>query len=408
MNESSRAGFRRAAPDGIVACVLLAFLATAGLFYVNIMPALVAGLIDGLGFSNREAGFVGSANVYGAACGALIAVFLVRRLPWRRTAFLLLLLLFSLDLVSTLVTSATPLIALRFLHGMVGGTSVGIGLAVMARTTIPDRAFGMLLTVQYAAGGLGIMFLPGLAKSYGPEVLFLALAAFTLATLAMLPFLAEYPPRSQPVLPAPGSARIRRGPLIRTLVAVFLFQAANMGLNAFLIPLARHYGLEDAFIAGTIGAASWVGALGSIAVIWMAGRFGRTAPVASVLLLSIAGTAAFLLSGLAPLFVAANAVTAIAWSFLIPYFFGMSSDFDPTGQSATLAGFFSKMGLATGPAVAALLLGEDNYALLISVSLAGLAICAVAVLGPARLLDAGRASRLAVPAGTLPDRPAVP
>ncbi len=84
MSASARTGLPRAAPDGLLACVLLAFLATAGLFYVNIMPALVAGLIDGLGFSNREAGFVGSANVYGAACGALVAVFLVRRLPWRR------------------------------------------------------------------------------------------------------------------------------------------------------------------------------------------------------------------------------------------------------------------------------------------------------------------------------------
>lgn len=395
MNAATNNGFRPAAPDGIVACVLLAFMATAGLFYVNIMPALVAGLIDGLGFSNREAGFVGSANVYGAACGALIAVFLVRRLPWRRTQVVLLVLLLSLDLISTLVTNAGPLIALRFLHGVVGGTSVGIGLAVMARTTIPDRAFGMLLTVQYGAGGLGIMFLPALAKNHGPEVLFLALAAFTLVTLAMLPFLAEYPPRSLPSAAAAARNRANRSPLIRTLAAVFLFQAANMGLSAFIIPLGRHYGLADAFISGTVGVANWIGALGSIAVIWMAGRFGRTAPVAVVLLLSIAGTAAFLLSGNGGVFIAANVATAIAWSFLIPYFFGMCAEFDTAGQTATLAGFFSKMGLATGPAVAALLLGKDNYALLTGVSVLGLAVCAAAVLGPARLLDAGQPARLA-------------
>ena len=221
---------RAAAPDGLVACVLLAFLATAGLFYVNIMPALVAGLIDGLGFSNREAGFVGSANVYGAACGALIAVFLVRRLPWRRMQWFALSLLLALDLVSTLVTEATPLIALRFLHGIVGGISVGTGLAVMARTTIPDRAFGMLLTVQYGAGGLGIMFLPALREDHGPEVLFLALAGFTAVTLAMLPFLADYPPKAavRRRLRAVGGVAARL-PLVLTLVAIFLFQAANMG-----------------------------------------------------------------------------------------------------------------------------------------------------------------------------------
>ena len=390
MSTTARNGLPRAAPDGLLACVLLAFLATAGLFYVNIMPALVAGLIDGLGFSNREAGLIGSANVYGAACGALIAVFLVRRLPWRPVVVVALLLLLALDLVSTQVTSAVPLMALRFIHGVVGGMSVGVGLAVMARTSIPDRAFGMLLTVQYGAGGLGIMFLPGLAHQFGTKVLFLALAAFTTVTLLMLPFLAAYPPREQAATPLREPGRVRRGPLIRTLVAVFLFQAANMGLSAFIIPLARHYGLADPFISGTIGVANWIGALGSIAVIWMAGRVGRTVPIVCVLLLSIAGTAAFLASHFGIVFIVANVITAIAWSFLIPYFFGMCADFDPFGRSATLAGFFSKMGLATGPATAALLLGQDNYPLLIVVSLTGLVVCGLAIIVPARLLDAGR------------------
>jgi len=401
MNTSARTGLPHAAPDGLLACVLLAFLATAGLFYVNIMPALVAGLIDGLGFSNREAGFVGSANVYGAACGALVAVFLVRRLPWRRVELVALLLLLTLDLISTQVTTATPLMALRFVHGVVGGISVGVGLGVMARTAIPDRAFGMLLTVQYGAGGLGIMFLPGLAHQYGPKVLFLALAAFTTVTLLMLPFLAAYPPRERVVVAAGEPGRIRRGPLIRTLIAVFLFQAANMGLSAFIIPLARHYGLADPFISGTIGVANWIGALGSIAVIWMAGRVGRTVPIVGVLILSIAGTAAFLRSDIGLVFIIANVITAIGWSFLIPYFFGMCADFDPAGQSATLAGFFSKMGLASGPAAAALLLGQDNYAFLIEVSVIGLVMCGLAVIVPARLLDKGRGGPATASSGTV-------
>jgi hypothetical protein len=36
--------FPTASPDGEIARVLLAFLATAGIFYVNIMPAIVDGL----------------------------------------------------------------------------------------------------------------------------------------------------------------------------------------------------------------------------------------------------------------------------------------------------------------------------------------------------------------------------
>ena len=50
--------------------IFLAFLASAGLFYVNIMPAIVDGLKEGLAFTDRQAGFVASANVYGWSCSS--------------------------------------------------------------------------------------------------------------------------------------------------------------------------------------------------------------------------------------------------------------------------------------------------------------------------------------------------
>ena len=69
----------------MIARVFLAFLSTAGLFYVNILPALVDGLITALGFSNQQAGSAVSANLYGAALGALLIVFLIKKLNWQLT-----------------------------------------------------------------------------------------------------------------------------------------------------------------------------------------------------------------------------------------------------------------------------------------------------------------------------------
>ena len=64
-------------PNSMLARIFLAFLTTAGIFYINIMPAVINGLKEGLDFSNQQAGFVSSANLYGAAIGALSAVFLI-------------------------------------------------------------------------------------------------------------------------------------------------------------------------------------------------------------------------------------------------------------------------------------------------------------------------------------------
>ena len=66
-------------PEGHLTRLLLALLATAGLFYVNIMPAIVEGLIIGLDLSKKQAGIISSANVYGAAFGAFAAIYIVKK-----------------------------------------------------------------------------------------------------------------------------------------------------------------------------------------------------------------------------------------------------------------------------------------------------------------------------------------
>jgi len=66
---------------------------------------------------------------------------------------------------------------------------------------------------------------------------------------------------------------------------------------------------------------------------------------------------------------------------------GMNAEFDTTGQMAALGGFASKMGLASGPAVAALVVGESNYGLVITVATLMLVLCFLVALRPAYILD---------------------
>ncbi len=393
--------FPTAAPHGELARLLLAFLATAGLFYVNIMPALVDGLIEGLGFSNRQAGIVGSVNVYGAAVGALGAVFLVRLLPWRLTATLLLFGLLLADLLSIIINTPTLMIALRFAHGCIGGALVGVGFAVISRTREADRTFGYMLSVQFGLGGLGLMYLPGLVPEYGTTALFMSLIAFSLVTLLMLPFLDDYPVEPPP-LPGLDAARNPESkvnvPLLAlALVATFLFQAANMGIYAYIIGMGKFFGLESPFISQTLGVAAWIGIAGSIAVILLSTRFGRLLPVTGAIGLTAAGTWILHYSDVKALFWIANVGVGVTWAFVISYLLGMCSSFDSTGQMAALGGFASKMGLASGPMIAALVMGADNYALLLNLGVGALLLSLVCVIAPARILD--RAMRPVPPRG---------
>ncbi len=390
MNEPGETNRLRVTPDGAAARIFLAFLATAGLFYANIMPAIVDGLIKGLGFTVQDAGFVGSANVYGAAAGALIIVFVVKRIQWRRTAYLLLATLIAMDLVSMLVSTPALMIPTRFVHGVVGGALVGIAFSVIARASKPDRTFGVLLVVQFGLGGLGNLFLPRLVPLFGTDALFLSLIAFSAATLAMVPFLAAYPlPRAVSGGATTIAAKIAVIPLVLTLLAIFLFQAANMGLFAFIIGLAQQASLELGFITWTLALSGWVGIIGALLVVVMHTNYGRTRPLAVALILTIAGFWALHYSSNASLFLIANCAMGITWAFVIPYLLGLAADFDKTGQMAALGGFASKMGLASGPLVGGLILAAaENYALLINVGIVALLASMVAGVLPALRQDA--------------------
>ncbi len=122
-------------------------------------------------------------------------------------------------------------------------------------------------------------------------------------------------------------------------------------------------------------------------MILMSTRYGRLWPVSIAIVLTIAGTWILHHSDVAAYFWIANVGVGITWAFVISYLLGMCSEFDSAGQMAALGGFASKMGLASGPLVGALLVGEDNYAVLINIACVALLIGMAVIVLPAFSLD---------------------
>lgn len=386
---SQRAGLPQADPDSWTAAILLAFLATAGLFYVNIMAAIVDGLVSGLGLSESQAGQIGSVNIYGAAAGALVSVFLIKRVPWRIMATICLVLLIGIDLASIQIKTFELMVLVRAAHGFAGGILTGTAFALIARTAAPDRTFGVLLFVQFGLGGLGVMFLPPLAPIFGTKALFLALAAFSLATLIMVPFLSAHPPQARNLDVDKGG--IRWQPLAMTLLAIFLFQAANMGLLAYIIRLGLDYGLDRAYVSTALGLATWVALLGPFLVMVCGLKFGRFRLLLASMILTLAGTSIFHYSASPIAYMIANCGTGITWGFVIAYLLGMTAEFDKAGRASAFGGFISKLGLASGPMVAGwVLAGGQGFAALINLAVIGLGLSMLIMLVPARMLDRTR------------------
>ena len=351
--------------ESTLAAVMYAILATAGLFYVNLGGAFLSAFVDGLGVGRDEAGLIVSANKYGAAAGALIATFLVKNIPWRKAAAVLLVLMMVVDIISSQITSADNLIAIRFLHGTIGGISVGIGLSVIARTINPDKIFGMLLVVQYSFGSVGIWTVPRLVESFGHMAVFGVLMLFSLMTLLILPF-----------IPNVREAKGTNNPfkinfsflLVLALGALFLFQASNMGVADYAFELGKDIGLVNTEISNLLTVANIISISGGLLVYVIGTKYGRTIPL--FLGVTVSAIFTFLLhySENITIYFIANTVTGIAWAFVIPYILGLCASFDSHGQMAALAGFVSKVGLATGPLVGSMFILNYGFEMILNIA----------------------------------------
>ena len=77
----------------------------------------------------------------------------------------------------------------------------------------------------------------------------------------------------------------------------------------------------------------------------------------------------------------------IFFSMTIPYLLGIASELDNSGRLAAFAGFVNSLGLATGPAIAAALLGDNHFERVLILAVSCMAVSAMLVARPARLLD---------------------
>ena len=130
-----------------------------------------------------------------------------------------------------------------------------------------------------------------------------------------------------------------------------------------------------------------IGALGSLFVIVFGSAFGRVRPLGLAMVATLIGIAGLYLARYPSIFFAANGMTAITWSLVVPYLFGMASMLDRSGRMATLAGFVSGLGLASGPLVAGWLVQPDNFVPVISVSLVFFVVAMVAMVVASKRVD---------------------
>jgi len=374
------------APNGLAARFGLAILASAGILYANFSPVIVSGLAQSSNFTSETAGYVFSANMYGTAIGGFAIIFLINQLNWRWTAFVLVTLLICTDVLSGWSGTTDALFIIRFFHGLIGGALMGVGMSVIARTESPERTIAFAIVIQLSLGGLGTAVLMPLLPTLGVSVVWISLTGLSAVALILLPLFDRYPMTKSGIGETSRCERPPRSQILLALAALFSFQAGQMAAFAYRIELGLHYGFAPNFVNLVIVVSLLVGAPSALIVAWWSTRSGRLLPacVGVVLMTSVTG---MLLVPQPLVFGVASVGFAVFFGVSIPYLLGVASEMDNSGRMAAIGTFASSLGLATGPAIAATLLGEGHHERVLIFACGALAASLLLVFGPARMLD---------------------
>jgi hypothetical protein len=111
---------------------------------------LVGGMIDDLGFSEQQAGYVAAIEGAGLVLSSLVTALWIRKVSWTKALAVMFIVTAAVNAVSANLDAFMPFLLVRFLAGFSAGTIFALTVAALGDNKQPDRAFGIAQIVQGA------------------------------------------------------------------------------------------------------------------------------------------------------------------------------------------------------------------------------------------------------------------
>ncbi|WP_125560345.1 MFS transporter [Pseudoalteromonas rubra] len=368
------------AANSWVSYFCLAFVAMAGLAYLNFLPAVVDALAGGIGFSPQQAGTLVASNGYGALLGSICATFVVRHIAWKQALLITFLALCIMELCTAAWSTFTGLLVWRFIAGVLGGFSLGVSFAILARLNNPDRAFGALLLIQFSIGSMIIYAIPHLETLLGDYAVFYTMAGLVCLALLLLPLLPALPAANHPKQQTQRlQLSAKRSQL---LLAMLLYLVAASGIWAYAGQIGLAAGMSQQQTSQTIAMTGLLGLGGALLPILNPNRAHRAMFLSGGISLSVMAALLLCFAHFDLIYMLALALLFFAWPAVHAYLLAVTAEQDSSGQLASFAAVVSSVGVASGPLLGSALLHSDVFTTMLSTFAALLALCLVLLLGP--------------------------
>jgi MFS family permease len=347
------------------------------LLVLGVIPVLLGSLVDEHRLTDPEIGLVVMVEVLTMGVTTALAGALLKPMRLKAIGIGLTLLLAVVDF-ATSRCDGLGVFAMRGMAGAIEGVMLWITVAMISRTTTPERWAGVFFIAQTLAQlllafALAVWIMPSWGASGG----FIAIAV---CAVAALPAALIGPSRLADL--NPGEA-IAGPPPFRgwiALIGTLVYVSGGGAVGAYLQPLAHQAGLD----AGVAWTANWISlaaqVAGSAAATALAGR------VRWFHVFVVSTSSSLIVWWLfgqhlpAWLFIGANALAGFTGLLLSPFLVPMTIEADPSRRAAVQSGAAQLIGGAAGPFLASRIVSDHD----IHGSLwlgAGFAVAGLAIVG---------------------------
>lgn len=376
--------FQKLPRDHWLRLTIVGFITTISLGILLFLPLILGELTEQYDFSKRLIGWFAAINYAGIAFGGLITAFVIQKIGLVRLAQIGLFGLMMCEGLSIFLLDSPLLLALRLVAGIFGGIAYASSLSAFATLDKPVKGYSLYVLVFCLLSAIILPFMPRFLHTYSLVAGFLFLVVLTLFALLSSPLLKVYEQSTSDSSPNYTSSsqlsKLLKNPSIwLVLIAYYALQMSGGVAWSYIELIGEAKMLSENFIAYTLSLGNLFVIPFALAIYWINDKKGLAIPI-------FGGLAVFMVSMLILYFTFnawAYSISTIfylgIWSFIMAFYQSIQAEYDPEGRIIALGAFINMMGQGTGPALAAMFLGNQPYVNVIGLAFVGLVVSFVCI-----------------------------
>ena len=347
-----------------------AYTSAVAVAILSFGPLIVGGYVEFEGMREAQAGYLYSAEMTGYATSSLVVFALLSRLNWRYIVIAGLLTMLVANLATMLVHDYAALMNLRILSGLGAGTLMIMTMVSISLSRDPDRGYGLWTSLQLLIGGMGLFVLPWLMPWFG------LMAPFGIVVVLALPIVAlisAFPEKG--TTNGNGNTPTSSGLLgVTGLCGIFVYYAGQAAVWAYLERMGAVADISPETVGRALSLSLGLALVGALAATWLGNRFGRRVPIVGSMLCSAVAIILLWEISSPSIFAVAACLFNAGWYFCLPYITAVIAELDTNGRLIIGLAVVYPASIATGPALAASLIGPVGLSAVLWIGLLSLPI----------------------------------